>query len=191
MAVNSKQNELWREIPGFDGKYCVSNTGKIKNKKTGLEKKSYINENGYCIIGFYDKAKKSNVNFRVHRLVADAFLSNPDLKRTVNHKDGNKQNNNVGNLEWATHKENLDHAREMGLIVVTEKQRKTASKNIMKNRLLAKPEKKCCLTDLCGHTMEFPSIRAAANWVGGVPSAITRCCQGKAKTYKGYVWRYV
>ena len=182
--------EQWRDVPGYNGKFQISNTGKIRNGKTGLDRKPYVNENGYCIIGFYDKEKGFSVQHRVHRLVAEAFIPNPEGKRTVNHIDGNKLNNRVENLEWATHQENLDHAHKTGLIVISEKQRKAASENIKKNRLHANPEKKCFLSDSMGHKMEFPSIRAAAHWVEGVPSAIVLCCQGKKKTYKGYKWGY-
>lgn len=190
MAVNSKQIELWRDIPITGGKYQISNTGRIKNKKTGKERNSYLNENGYCIIGFYDKEKRRTVNHRVHRLVAESFIENPEGKRTINHKDGNKQNNCAWNLEWATHQENIAHAHSTGLITISDNQRKAASKNIRKNRLLARPEKKCFLIDKIGNKMTFQSIKIAANCVGGCSSAISLCCQGKKKTYKGYKWGY-
>lgn len=190
MAVNSDLSKQWRDIPGYDGKFQVSNIGEIRNKKTLLSRKSYLNKNGYCVVGFYDKKKACAVQHRVHRLVAEAFIPNPENKRTVNHIDGNKQNNRVENLEWATHKENLNHAHKTGLIIISEKQRKAASKNIMKNRLNAKLERKCFLIDVMGHKMEFPSIKAAAHYVEGVSSAIVLCCQGKKKTYKGYTWGY-
>lgn len=180
----------WRDIPGYNEKYQISDSGKIRNKITGLERKPYVNENGYYIIGFYDSAKGHTVHHRVHRLVAEAFIPNPEFKRTVNHIDGNKQNNHVENLEWATQKENIYHANKTGLIVRSEKQRKAASENIKKNRLHAKTEKKCFLSDSSGHEIIFPSIRAAANYVGGVPSAIVLCCQCKKKTYKNYKWGY-
>lgn len=189
MAVNSKQN-TWCDIPNTDGKFEVSDTGLVRNKKTGKYRLPYINDNGYLIVGIYDSQVKYSVQHRVHRLVAEAFLPNPENKRTVNHIDGNKLNNRVENLEWATHKENHDHARNTGLIVVTHNQRLAASRNIKKNRLLAKPEKRCFLEDMMGHKMEFPSLREAAIYVEGVPSAICRCCQGKKKTYKGFKWGY-
>lgn len=186
----AEQTEMWRDIPITHGKYQISNTGKIRSKKKGTEKAPYINENGYLIIGFYNKEKGHTTHYRVHRLVAEAFLENPENKRTVNHKDGDKLNNCVWNLEWATHKENIAHAFKTGLKVISENQRKAASQNIRKNRLLLHCEKRCFLIDLCGHKMEFSSIKAAAEWVGGVSSAISMCCQGKRKSYKGYKWGY-
>lgn len=180
----------WRDIPTMNGRYQVSNTGEVRNARTGHRITHYINEHGYCVVGFYNKEKGHTDHHKVHRLVAEAFIPNTEGKRTVNHIDGNKLNNNAENLEWATHKENLNHAIKSGLVVRSEKQRKAASENVKKNRLLAKPEKKVFLTDLVGHKMEFPSIRSAADWVDGVPSGITLCCQGKKKTYKGYKWGY-
>lgn len=182
--------DRWRDIPSLNGKFEASVTGLIRNKKSGLYRKPYINDSGYLCVGIYDSEKGQSVQHRVHRLVAEAFIPNPDGKRTVNHIDGNKLNNCVENLEWATHKENLSHARKIGLVVVTDRQRKAASENLKKNRLLAHPKKRCFLVDYVGHKMEFPSIRAAACFVDGDPSGIVHCCQGKRKTYKGFKWGY-
>ena len=189
MAVNSKQSE-WSDIPSLGGRFEASRSGEIRNKKTGKIRHPYLNSSGYCVIGIYDRARKQTVAHRVHRLVAEAFIPNPDNKPQINHIDGNKRNNAVANLEWCTAQENHLHARRLKLIYMTEKRRMAAAQNMKKNRLLAKTKKKCTLIDSVGHTMEFPSIRSAAIYVEGFPSAITRCCQGKAKTYKGFTWRY-
>ena len=189
MAINSKQN-VWQDIPRFKGKFEASITGMIRNKETREYRKPYINDSGYFVVGIYDSTKKGTVHHRVHRLIAETFIPNPDNKRTVNHIDGNKLNNKVDNLEWATHRENLAHARNIGLVVTTERQRKTASENIKKNRLQAHPEKRCFSEDDAGNRIEFPSIREAAVYVQGSASAICLCCQGKKKTHKGFRWGY-
>jgi hypothetical protein len=182
--------ELWKDISETNGKYQVSNIGEVRYAKTGRKISQHINEHGYCVVGLYNKEKVRTDHRKVHRLVAEAFLPNSEGKRTVNHLDGNKQNNSVDNLEWATHSENASHAVKNGLRKVSEAQRRSASENLKKNRLLAKPEKKVFLTDAMGHKAEFPSIKAAALWVGGVSSGIVLCCQGKKKTYKGFMWGY-
>ena len=182
--------EEWRDIKATDGIHQISNMGTIRNKKTKNKLNPYVNESGYLIVGLYNKTKKRTVHYRVHRLVAEAFLDNPNKKRTVNHIDGNKQNNCLTNLECETHSENIRHAFDMGLMVITENQRKAASKNIKKNRLLADSRKRCFLISSNGEKIEFSSIKEGAMWINGVSSAISQCCKGKKATYKGYKWGY-
>lgn len=93
--------EEWKQIEG-KGNYEVSNLGSIRNKTTGRILKSYVNSRGYSHIDLsYDK------HLKVHQLVAKAFIDNPDNKPFVDHIDRNKTNNNINNLRWATHQENM------------------------------------------------------------------------------------
>lgn len=122
-------DEIWRDIKGFEGYYQISNIGNVKSlnrfitcMNNGTECKRFISEkilkqhidcDGYCRINLIkDGCEKG---FGVHRLVAEAFILNPENKPTVNHIDGNKQNNHVDNLEWATYQEQNDHAVRIGL----------------------------------------------------------------------------
>lgn len=103
----------WRDIKGYEGVYSVSNYGDIKNLITDKKLKSYITPKGYLRLQLqYQGIPK---NYLVHKLVAEHFIENPDNKPQVNHKDCNKQNNYVGNLEWVTNGENQIHAYETGL----------------------------------------------------------------------------
>ena len=107
--------EEWRPVKGYEGLYEVSNTGKIKSFQWGKTRILHqnINQRGYHhVILSKNKVKK---DLRVHRLVASAFIPNPLNKPEINHIDGNKGNNNVNNLEWATRKENIDHSIKTGL----------------------------------------------------------------------------
>ena len=120
--------EQWKDIKGFEGLYKVSNFGNVKslerivkycensksitNKHTvkGKEKDASIKDNGYLTVSLYKNNK--SYNKYVHRLVAEAFIENPNNYKTVNHINLDKQDNYVMNLEWCSYKENNDHARK-------------------------------------------------------------------------------
>jgi len=115
--------EIWKEIIGYEN-YIVSNLGnvlslpkKVKNKNGYRETKTRLlvlnNNNGYKYVCFVKDGQKKN--YLVHRLVALAFLENTNNYQEVNHKDGNRGNNNVENLEWCTRQQNIDHSWEKGL----------------------------------------------------------------------------
>ena len=98
----------WKLIEGFDGTYSVSNYGEVRNNKTGKLMKQNKNEKGYLRLGLRKNGKTKYM--RVHRLVAQAFIPNPENKPDVNHIDFDKENNCVNNLEWVTCKENNNHS---------------------------------------------------------------------------------
>lgn len=97
----------WREIKGYEGLYWVNQYGDVKNKD-GLLLKQAINTSGYKYVRLC-KYKRQYKWFFIHRLVAMSFLENPENKPDVNHKDGDKFNNHVSNLEWVTKRENHLH----------------------------------------------------------------------------------
>ena len=109
--------EIWKDIPGFEGLYQASNEGRIRSLtrqvynyiKPGRILKSNIKNSGYLYLSISNGNNKFK-HANVHRLVALAFIPNPDSKPQVNHKDGNRLNNNVDNLEWCTAKENINHS---------------------------------------------------------------------------------
>jgi hypothetical protein len=100
----------WKRYAGT--RYMVSDTGVIKNGETNRELSYTINEGGYACVTLYDPFKHTA---RVHVVVAKTFVENTLSKLCVNHKDGNKLNNNINNLEWLTHSENTQHAYDTGL----------------------------------------------------------------------------
>ena len=101
--------EIFKDINNFENKYQISNTGKVRNKKTGLFLKPMYNKKGYQYVHLSINKKKS-VKWYIHRLVGFHFIDNPLNKPQINHIDGNPSNNNIDNLEWVTNEENQRHA---------------------------------------------------------------------------------
>lgn len=113
--------EIWKDIKDFEGSYQCSNFGRIRSLdryiphnygSVELKKGQIIiprlNKNGYLQLGLYKNSKRKQRY--VHRIIAESFIDNPYSYPTINHKDGNKLNNNVENLEWVTYSENNKHA---------------------------------------------------------------------------------
>lgn len=111
--------EVWKDIEGYEGLYKVSNLGNIHSIKSHYILKGSIDTMGYRIVNL--SKNKTNKHFYIHRLVAKAFIPNPDNKPQVNHIDGNKLNNNITNLEWVTGKENIRHASKNNLLQKNKK----------------------------------------------------------------------
>lgn len=105
--------EEWRDIEGFKGLYQVSNLGRVKSLKKGIILSICDNGNGYKVVNL--KVNRIQHMKTVHRLVATAFIPNPENKKEINHKNGDKSNNSVENLEWCTRSENGKHAYRTGL----------------------------------------------------------------------------
>lgn len=112
--------EIWKDITGYEGIYQVSSLGNIKRLYKNKCKiiKSTFNDRGYLTVVLWN-TDTTNVprrkRYRIHRLVADIFIPKIDGKNFINHKDGNKCNNNVDNLEWCTRRENMLHSYKTGL----------------------------------------------------------------------------
>ena len=111
--IEDLPHEIWRDIAGYEGIYQVSNMGRVKSLHWlgGRLIKPGSNKKGYLSVGL----SKNNVmkNYKVHILVARAFLPNPENKPIVHHKDANRKNNRLENLEWATHYENQQYSIQM------------------------------------------------------------------------------
>lgn len=111
-------DELWKEISGLNGLYEISNNGRLRSywKPGGKSRSNFPKVLAITVNGRGYPAKFiSGKNYRVHRLVAEAFLENPRQLPMINHIDGNKMNNHVSNLEWCDKSHNERHAQRMGL----------------------------------------------------------------------------
>ena len=121
-------NEIWKDVNGYEGIYQVSNFGNVKSLdkkrpckngsfaiKKGMQLKLLVDRYGYNVVNLY-LCKKKYKSKKIHRLVAEAFIPNPDNELEVNHINGIKNDNNIENLEWVTASENQQHASLNNLI---------------------------------------------------------------------------
>lgn len=163
--------ELWRDIPNYEGLYQVSNYGQVKSLKQRKEKllKQAKEKNGYYSVSL-NKDGNSETN-TIHRLVAKAFIENPNNYPCVNHKDGNKGNNCVDNLEWVNHSKNMKHA--------------------YKTRLTQGPIKRVNQYDLEGNYIKTWKSITEARQELNIGFHISDVCNGKRNHAGGYIWRYV
>ena len=163
--------EIWRDIEGYEGIYQVSNLGRVKSLTRNIFLKLQRDKKGYCVCKLSNG--KNRKEAKGHRLVAQAFIPNPENKRQVNHINGIKTDNRVENLEWCTSQENNIHAVKTGLKVYSEKS--------------GKPKRKI----KCLDTGEiFESINDAHRKCGLHRKTLWLCCQGKQEKTGGLRWEY-
>ena len=172
------KKEYWKPVVGYEGLYEVSNWGRVKSIKFGKERilKQYI-RCGYYIVSLWKNGKGKS--YSVHRLVAEAFLEIPEELRhlegtrylQVNHKDEDKNNNNVDNLEWCDAKYNTNFG------TCIERRSKKKSKTVLQY-------------DLQGNFIKEWKSVAECGRNGYNHGHIAACCLGKRKTHKGFIWKY-
>lgn len=171
------KKEIFKDIEGFEGLYQVSNTGKVKSldyRHTGKERvlKQCKNKQGYFQLHLFKDGKCKL--FRVNRLVADAFIPNPENKPEVGHKDDVKTNNVVSNLYWTDHISNCNYGGR------NERMKKNMTGPYKSKRVI------CVETNII-----YPSTIEAKRQTGINQSNICQCCRGKLKTAGGFHWQYI
>lgn len=171
--------EEWRPIVGFEGKYEVSSQGCVRSLRRGITLKPKRAGAGYHMVAL------GYGNYRyIHRLVAAAFIPNPDGKPHVNHIDGDKTNNCVDNLQWCTPSENQQHAYKTGLLDGTVCKNPIRGYDHSKSRPVVMSSDK-------GHIqITFPSISQAAKKTGIDYSTIYGVLRGKFKQAGGWRWAF-
>ena len=190
--------EIWKDIKDYEGLYQVSNLGRVKRlewKRFSLGKwqtmkekilKQTISTTGYWHISLNKNG--SHNTYKVHRLVARAFIPNPDDLPCINHKDNNPLNNKVENLEWCTYKYNnnyKDHNKKLSQSRLGKK----ASDETRQKLRDSNPKMvsvQCIETEII-----YKSINEASRKTGVDASAIGKVCKGKYKTAGGFHWKYV
>ena len=172
--------EEWRDIKGYEGLYQVSNTGKVRSLNYHLTGKTKILRPAKSKKGYLQLHLSKNgqvTNFKVHRIVADTFLSNPLNLTEINHKDENKTNNNVDNLEWCSREYNVNYGTR----------NQTVSERLTNRTDLSKPVLQFTKTGVLVN--EYQSTQEASR-NGFTGSLVVRCCNGERHTHRGFMWKY-
>lgn len=162
--------EIWKKIDGFQGKYFVSNLGRVKNKAGRIiSQRVQTRRHNYVEVELWENAVRHR--YKLHRLVAKAFVENPYQYPEVNHKDENPLNNRADNLEWCDHLYNCRYGTR-GVRIGARLSRPVAQ---LKNGTIV---------------AVWDSIRDAGK-AGYTRPSITKCCNGEYSHHKGYQWKFL
>lgn len=193
------QTEIWKDIKGYEGLYKVSNLGRIKSLKRKVYDKTrhyykIINERilkqtiatpKYYVVNLTKKGIQKT--YRIHKIVAETFIPNPNNYIIINHIDGNKLNNNIDNLEWCTYKHNSQEAKRLGLLKSSMNSLKRWNGKYGKEHNRSK-----IIYQIDKNTDEiinmFYGIAEASRETGINKSNISACCNHKVKNKKGRRW---
>jgi len=181
--------EIWKTIEGFEN-YEVSNYGNVRSKDRVVKRRGndthlkgmplkMTTNRGYSRVTLYNGKRDKHSQFFVHKLVAMAFIPNPDNLPYINHKDENKTNNHVENLEWCTAKYNSNYGTAIERRVAHQDWQSIADKQSIA----------VIQMDLDGNEIRHYKSMKEAESYGFNSASICKCCSGYLKTYKGYLWK--
>lgn len=191
-------SEKWKDVPDYEGLYAVSNFGRVKTLPHQIVRsnghvqtfkarilKQLKQSSGYLEVCLSNKGIQKK--YYVHRLVAQAFIPNPKALPEINHKDENKHNNFVNNLEWCNRAYNNAYGSRLQRQVATSREN---GKYEMFGKSMARMHSKPLIMSNGKEEWSFPSTRAAAHLLGYPQGCIAQACRTSSK-YKGAYWKYV
>ena len=177
--------EEWRDIKGYEGLYKISNAGNIYSYNVNRELKLQTDKDGYAEAKLWKGGKVKY--FRVHRLVAEAFISNELNKPCVNHINSIRNDNRVQNLEWVTFQENNIHALNYGNREYSTKEHMSD----MSNKRWERDMKRVLMFDKEGNFIqEFKNINEASKVTKIKQNLIRDTCGGFQKSTHGFIFKY-
>lgn len=175
MSESTFTNERWEWIPGYEGIYKISTKGRVYSVRRPNTKGGILiprkDKDGYVSVMLYRDGEM--INKRIHRLVAYAFIGNPELKPDVNHINGRKADNAASNLEWVTPSENIKHAFRLGL------------KNQFGERNPGFKGWIIVVNTITGEVVRMAG-RAEIEAKGFIQAAVSQCVLGRQKLHKGF-----
>lgn len=185
------EHEIWKDIEGYEGKYMISSMGRVKSldyRKSGKEGylSIYTMNTGYLATHLSDNGKEKVV--LIHRLIAEAFIPNPDNKPEIDHINTIRTDNRIENLKWVTSKENSNNPLTLNRYVISNNGHKSMLGRTGENNHLSK---KVLQLDKQGNVVRlWHSLMDVKRELGFDPGKISACCLGKRLTHKGYRWEY-
>ena len=182
------KTEIFVWVKGYENEYLIGNHGTVVSTKFNKNKvlKQEKTNGGYLRVKLYKNKKYKR--YLVHTLVAQAFIKNPKNKNEIDHIDGNPLNNNVDNLRWVTHEENMNNFNTLDKLHKKEysaETRKKISDSLMNSGCIYK-----ATNILTGEIILFKNLTELIN-SGFKQSCVSRCCNGKRKTHKGFKWEAI
>lgn len=172
------EEEIWKDIPGYEGLYQISTIGRVICSLT-MRIKATRNRNGYRCVTLHKNGERKT--FSVHRLVAIAFITNPNNLPFINHKDENRANNRVDNLEWCDASYNNKYGTRPRKVLDANK----ANGSIVAEKKVAKIGRNGTVLDV------YNSISEAARQNGVTREAIRNCVNGRTMKSCGYKWTFI